>query len=101
MSLAEITQVAQILALLGVGGILKGVVDRILAARGGRGKARRDEVTRAWDEANTARQQADEDARRRRIAEEFSSRLTRRLIEAPCVDDSTIEPFPNYTKEQS
>ena len=48
---------------------------------------RRTELEKAWDAA-------DEQARRRRVAEEHAARLKRLLIAAPCVDDSLIPPDP-------
>lgn len=79
---------------LGVGGILLELVKRVADAISGRGKKRRDEVQRAWSHA-------DREAMKRRIAEEYSSRQTRRLIEAPCVDTASIEPFPTYPPKES
>lgn len=54
---------------------------------------RRSELERAWDSR-------DAEARKRRQVEEHASLLTRMLIAAPCVDQSTIPPFPQYTKKE-
>lgn len=85
-------EIAAVLTALGAGGILLKLAERIWDALHGRGKARRDEVQLAWEHA-------DDEARKRRIVEEYASRQVRRQIEAPCIDDRTIEPFPTYTKE--
>jgi hypothetical protein len=88
-----VPEIAALITALGIGGILAKLADRIWGALTGRAKERRSEVDRAWA-------RADDEARKRRVIEEHASRLTRRLIEAPCVDDKTIEPFPTY-KETS
>lgn len=82
-------QVVSLLIALGAGGILLELVKRIADSFSGRGKKRRDEVDRAWG----AR---DEEARKRRISEEHASHVRRLLIEAPCVDNSAVPPYPNY-----
>lgn len=86
--------VASVIAALGIGGILSELVKRAIDALTGRGKKRRDEVQRAWGHA-------DREAMKRRIAEEYASRQTRRLIEAPCVDTTSIEQFPTYPPKES
>lgn len=58
-----------------------------------RSALRRTELETAWS-------RADEEARKRRIVEEHASHLRRALIEAPCVDRASIEPFPTYSKEK-
>lgn len=50
---------------------------------------RRTELRRAWAAA-------DEEARRRRIAEEYASRLVRMLTDAECVAPADIPAFPSY-----
>lgn len=82
-------QIVSLLIALGIGGILLELVKRGVDALSGRGKKRRNEVDTAW----SAR---DEEARKRRIAEEHTSLIRRMLIEAPCVDNSTVPPYPNY-----
>lgn len=59
----------------------------------GRRASRRSELDRAWAAV-------DEQSRRRRIAEEFASHQTRRLIEAPCIDPATVARFPNYHSKE-
>ncbi len=86
--------VASIAVAMGMGGILLELTKRAADALSGRGRKRRDEVQRAWG-------RADHEAMKRRIAEEYASRQTRRLIEAPCIDTSSIEPFPNYPSKES
>lgn len=86
--------VASLLAAMGVGGILTELTKRVLDKMSGRGRNRRDEVQRAWGHA-------DREAMKRRIAEEYASRQTRRLIEAPCVETTSIEPFPTYPPKES
>lgn len=88
------TVTAAVLVSLGVGAILLELTKRLLDALSGRGRKRRDEVDRAW-------QRVDREAQKRRIAEEYASRQTRRLIEAPCVDTTTIEPFPPYPPKET
>lgn len=82
-------QIVSLLIALGAGGILLELVKRLFDSFSGRGKKRRDEVDRAWG----AR---DEEARKRRISEEHASLIRRLLIEAPCVDNTTVPPYPNY-----
>lgn len=82
-------QIVSLLIALGAGGILLELVKRAFDTFSGRGKKRRDEVDRAW----SAR---DEEARKRRISEEHASLIRRLLIEAPCVDNTTVPPYPNY-----
>lgn len=82
-------QIVSILIALGAGGILLELTKRIVDTFSGRGKKRRDEVDRAW----SAR---DEEARKRRISEEHASFIRRLLIEAPCVENSTVPPYPTY-----
>lgn len=55
---------------------------------------KRSEVERAWD-------RADEEARKRRLLEEHNSELRRILYAAPCVDSSTIPPFPSYSRREN
>lgn len=86
--------IAAVLVSLGVGAILLELTKRIADALSGRGRKRRDEVDRAW-------QRADREASMRRIAEEYASRQTRRLIEAPCVDTDSIESFPTYPPKET
>lgn len=52
-------------------------------------------------ELDQAHSRADAEAAKRRIVEEHASRLTRLLIEAPCIDSSTIPSFPPYPKKES
>lgn len=59
----------------------------------GRATERRSELRRAWDTA-------DEEARKRRIAEEHASHVRRILIEAPCVDNTDVPPYPSYTSRK-
>ena len=87
-------QIVSLLIALGAGGILLELIKRLIDAFSGRGRKRRDEVDRAW-------RRGDHEAAKRRIVEEYASRQTRRLIEAPCIETSTIEPFPSYPKENS
>lgn len=83
------SQIVSLLIALGAGGILLELIKRLVDALSGRGRKRRDEVNRAWDHA-------DEEARKRRISEEHASQVRRLLIEAPCVDNNDIPPYPNY-----
>lgn len=55
---------------------------------------RRSELDRAWEKA-------DDESRKRRIAEEHASQIRRLLIEAQCVENDTIPPFPTYPKKES
>lgn len=75
------------------GGFLMELLRWLTSLIKGRG-ARRSELELAWAKADT-------EAAKRRIVEEYASRITRRLIEAPCVDSNTIEPFPPYPKKES
>lgn len=83
---------AALLLSAGGGAILLELAKRALDGLSGRGRRRRDEVDRAW-------QRADSEAVKRRLAEEYASRMMRHLISAPCVETSEIEPFPTYPKE--
>lgn len=85
----DVPQIVSLLAALGAGGILLELTKRLVDSFSGRGKQRRDEVDRAW----SAR---DDEARKRRISEEHASSIRRMLIEAPCVENSTVPPYPSY-----
>lgn len=74
------------------GGIARDLVTWVRGLRKGK-VPRRSELEQAWASA-------DEQSRRRRIAEEHASHLRRRLIEAPCVDTTTIPVFPPYKEKQ-
>lgn len=87
--------IAALLGALGVGGIITKLAERAIEKFTGRGPRRRDEVHRAYA-------YGDREAWRARRAEEYSGRLKRMLIDAPCVDTSTIpEEPPSPPKEPS
>lgn len=90
----QLTAVVSLLGAAGGGAITLELTKRILDAMSGRGRKRRDEVDRAY-------RGRDWEATKRRIAEEYASRQTRRLIEAPCVETKSIEPFPTYPPKES
>lgn len=75
---------------LGGGPLILAVVRAVWRATTGREGRRRSEVDRAW-------QERDREATKRRRLEEFASLLRRRLLEAPCVDDSTVPTWPEST----
>lgn len=89
-------QIATLMVGLGVGGILLELAKRLFDALTGRGRKRRDEISRAWDRTDQERRRADEESRRKRIAEEHASHCRRLLLEAPCVPNETIPPYPTY-----
>lgn len=66
---------------------------------GGAGRQRR-EIDRARKAEASADTRADIEARARRLAQEHASHLRRLLYEAPCVDVSTIPPFPVYDRKE-
>lgn len=72
-----------------VGGGIRAVFGKVT----GRATERRSELTRAWDTA-------DDEARKRRIAEEHASHVRRILIEAPCVDNNQVPPYPTYSSRK-
>ena len=87
--------VTSLLGAAGAGAILLELTKRALDALSGRGRKRRDEVDRAWQAADKARCDRDREASKRRIYQEYSSKLVRMLIAAPCVDPADIPPHPN------
>lgn len=88
--------VAALMLGLGVGGILLELMKRTWDAISGRGKVRRDEIARAWEQADEQRRNRDEEATRRRIAEEHASQLRRLALEAPCIPNEDIPQYPAY-----
>lgn len=104
--------VAQMVALVlsaGGGAIVLKVIEHLPALFNGKARAARSDVDRALAERDKAQTEAEaakqerahsehaRDAERkiRRIIEEHASVLRRRLIEAPCVDEATIPPYPS------
>ncbi|KAA9133769.1 hypothetical protein [Microbacterium caowuchunii] len=75
-------------------------VPKILAAAWraltGAPQRQRREIERVRDDARSADHRADQEALRRRVAQEHASHLRRLLYEAPCVDVTTIPPWPAY-----
>jgi len=51
-------------------------------------------------EIDRVRLQADDEAHRRRMAQEHASACRRLLLEAPCVDPADIPPWPTYTRRK-
>ena len=90
MTAEQITTI--VVALLG-GGFLTALVQWLAPLIKGRGTRR--------SELEQAHARADLEATKRRIVEEHASRLTRQLLEAPCVDSSSIPPFPPYPKKET
>ena len=78
---------ADLVVKLGGGAIAVKLLDWLIPLLRGREARRRAELDRVWRER-------DREARKRRRLEEFATLLRRRLLEAPCVDDSTIPPWP-------
>lgn len=81
-------QIISLVAALGIGGILKQLIDNLTAWFKGRQAEERD----AWTER-------DREAKARRILEEYGHGLRRRLfrrgaVEGPGEDD--VPPWPNY-----
>lgn len=77
-------QIISLIAALGVGGILKQLLDNLTAWRKGRQQEERD----AWAER-------DRQAKARRLLEEYAHLLRRQLIEAGVAADD-LEPWPQY-----
>lgn len=77
------------------GGIgLEKLASFLLGLITGRNGRRRDEVARAWMQADQERMRASRADVRRRKAEEHASLVRRMLIEAPCVPTDSIPPWP-------
>lgn len=83
----DLTQIIALLAALG-GGTVIPTLFKGIRSRTAQGKRRRDEVDRAWRHADS------EASARRRIAE-HASHLRRLLYAAPCVETSSIPPWPD------
>ena len=88
--------IAALLVAGGVGAVVLELTKRIWDAISGRGKVRRDEIARAWAQADEQRQKRDDEATRRRIAEEHASQLRRLALEAPCIPNEDIPQYPTY-----
>lgn len=98
-----------IIAILGagtVGTILTSIVNglvKYVTGSAGRERTRnadmRTQRNEAWQDAERERNRADREARNRGIISEAFSRARRMLIEAPCVDESKIPPYPELEQE--
>ncbi|MBN0040257.1 hypothetical protein JN535_08780 [Cellulosimicrobium cellulans] len=81
-------QIISLVAALGIGGILKQLIDNVAAWRKGRQAEERD----AWAER-------DREAKARRVLEEYAHALRRLLFRLGLregASDDDIPPFPNY-----
>lgn len=72
------------------GGFARDIIGWVRSLFRGRPQ-RRGEMERAWEKA-------DEESRRRRLAEEHASHLRRLLLEAPCIPSHEVPPFPSYSQ---
>lgn len=75
---------------LGGGPIIVSAIRALWVHVTGRQRRARDEATQVW-------MKLDREAARRRRLQEYSSVLRRELIEAPCVDNGSIPPWPGDT----
>lgn len=85
----EAVQVIALLMSAGFGAILLELIKRLFDLMSNRDGKRRSEVDKAWGHR-------DEEARKRRLAEEHAYVMRRIALEAPCVPKSSIPPFPSY-----
>jgi hypothetical protein len=66
----------------------------------GRAHRQRREIDRTRASEAAADGRADNEAHDRRLAQEHASHLRRLLFEAPCVDPSTIPPWPRRSRNE-
>lgn len=90
------------LVLTSVGGTvlipkMAGALWRVLT---GRAQRQRREIDRTRTASAAADRRADDEAHDRRLAQEHASHLRRLLFEAPCVDTSTIPPWPQRSRHE-
>lgn len=69
------------------GAVGQSLVKLLIDTFTGREGKKRTELDRAWRERDKAH-------KRRRVAEEYAHILRKKLIEAPCVDEDEIPPWP-------
>ncbi len=89
----EIRDLALLLTAVGATAIGPKIAAALWRALTGRASRQRREIDRV-------RALADDEAYRRRIAQEHASQCRRLLFEAPCVDPATVPPFPTYDRRK-
>lgn len=90
------------LILTSVGGtvLVPKMVGALWRAVTGRAHRQRREIDRTRAAQDEADRRADHEAHDRRLAQEHASHLRRLLYEAPCVDTTTIPPWPTRSRHE-
>lgn len=103
----DIRDIALLLTAVGATAIVPKMAAALWKAATGRASRQRREIDRvrrlvevANARAAAAEVRADDEAYKRRISQEHASLIRRLLLEAPCVDPTSIPPHPTYTRRK-
>jgi hypothetical protein len=101
----DVSDLALVLTSIGGAVLVPKMFAAVWQAITGRATRNRREIDRVRAEAAeserraaAAERRADDEAYRRRVAQEHASHCRRLLYEAPCVDPSIIPPYPTTTR---